>query len=648
MPLTPGEIDYQEEYRRAQQKLADMSRLVQQRELETKKAQVLAKSLEERSKRGNSASAAPLARDRELEEELAALRAQNTALQERQQRQKERMRALETEHNSKARNARVKAPNSSVTAAAAPRPLSSHYMPKQQARASSGYGGAGAGAGTSATNSSSSLQQQQGSVFSAPLPRPSTATSTSYSSNNNNNNNNNASYDNGADVSRTSSTRGVSLFDLPQPTVTNSNNYNNISTSTAGSAGSPAPASSGGGGFTSGFPPSLSLFPDSARSVLLPGERRALDDLSTTLRARLALSNGNIAAQTDVNRPAADAADAASVPAYSSSRGVSLSNPFSNPANANASANITPASFAPPADSSYNNLAALLASSGASSSASTYPLAGLSASGFGSADVSEELAMLRRDLKEKRAAVSILQAQFDQLIAAARAEKEVQAHALRQCEEYKRLLAESRRKTVELQRQISTLELESEHVAHYKAVLEELRTEKMALEDRVRLLTSNLFAGDAMEQARVKQLLADSAAKEAAVRAEAAEAKGDAGRAREAAAERARQLEVRTRELGIAAKERDEAKSQLAEASKQLALATAQLGQLANDSGIDFDRLREALDVVKRQDAQRKAGGAGAGEGMTRGIGLEAPTQEGTKSRYIVHIVKIQRYINLE
>jgi hypothetical protein len=189
-------------------------------------------------------------------------------------------------------------------------------------------------------------------------------------------------------------------------------------------------------------------------------------------------------------------------------------------------------------------------------------------------------------------------------------------------------------------------------VSHYQALLQESQAERATLEDRVRLLTSNLFAGDALEQARVKKLIAEHAERDAAARTEAAELRAETLRLKDTLAARAQQLEVRTREHGAASAELAATRAKLDEASKKLASAQGQLLLLANDSGIDFDRLKEALDVVKRQDAQRKAAG-GSATATTRGISLTggalvAPAaEEGTATLIRKSLVPAHMYISV-
>ena len=246
--------------------------------------------------------------------------------------------------------------------------------------------------------------------------------------------------------------------------------------------------------------------------------------------------------------------------------------------------------------------------------------------------VESEISRLKRELQDKKAAIAVMQSQFDSLQAAFKAEREVQTQALRQCDEYKALVSEERRKNGELRRQVQILELAKDQNDRLQVVLKEMENEREVLNDRVNSLNASLFSGEATEKARVRGMLAEHAEKEAKSRAQISALTATNSALTEQLQSSKQQAADVTREYGKCADELATIKVKMEGLEKDYKVARDQLKLLGAETGLDYERLREVLEVIRRNNLLGKMGAvqesmAQPEEGFasSRGISLVAP-----------------------
>jgi hypothetical protein len=221
----------------------------------------------------------------------------------------------------------------------------------------------------------------------------------------------------------------------------------------------------------------------------------------------------------------------------------------------------------------------------------------------GSAPITDILSV-QKELRERKAQIALLTSQYEHIGITFKAEKEIQKQAVQQCQEYKQLLNESRRKIAELERELKRLESDKDEIAQLRVMLKEEQTEKQMLEERVQVLSQNIFSGDSLEKARIKKLSSEFNEKEHILKTDAENQEKKYLEMKKLLQAKSQSLEVKTQEYEILQEKFKSNKDELRAALSQIQELSDQLSTLSGDTGVDMGDLRKALDLVRRQRDQ--------------------------------------------
>jgi hypothetical protein len=214
---------------------------------------------------------------------------------------------------------------------------------------------------------------------------------------------------------------------------------------------------------------------------------------------------------------------------------------------------------------------------------------------------SRELFDVRKELREKKARIALLQSQYEQMAVAFRAEKDIQKHTLAQCEELKDKLLTTQKGMRAAKREVETLRLSGDTMKDQEIIIGDLRAEVVTLQDQAALLTQNMFQGDQIEKRRMKKVITQHVA--------------DLQKTEMDLEKKEKRLEALEKKLrdkesmygdqkGFTenlVQEKMTLEKQLEERMKQLTHALDRLAVFSADSGVDLTDLEQALDLVRRK-----------------------------------------------
>jgi len=254
---------------------------------------------------------------------------------------------------------------------------------------------------------------------------------------------------------------------------------------------------------------------------------------------------------------------------------------------------------------------------------------------------SNEIAALRKELRESKAKVALLQAHYDNLQISLQAAKEVQAHAMKQYEDTKELLQESRRTCIELQRQVQRYELDQDQLAAYKQMVQDYKRDIEAMRAELTAAKDERMADIAADNAQIKRLMLERAEQEAQYKAKITHLTAENERLSNEVKVRLEQLAVRTQELEEAKKKQTELEESLKITASQLAEAQKKLSIVTSSTGIEPAEMSEALELI------RKRRSSGTDSFQSRGVQLGSVAGSGAQNAEEETAPALQRKVAL-